>query len=281
MERDDHLIWLTKVALWPLAVLTVFFGPTLFLLPGRTDVTWSWEIQPEMSAIVVGAGYILGALTIPGLLLRNQWHALNTALWVTWTFSTAMLLATLLHLDRFFIGTTRFYVWFIIYLLLPFALPVAWWFNRHYSALRTPDDLVFETPIRYGGLIFGLVLTSLGLFMFLNPPGAAAIWPWQLTPLMSRVIGGWVMFFGTGGIVLYIEPRYSAYRALLSSVVVYDILLLIGSLLYLEQFDFTRTSVWVWFVFLITGILSISALLAIYERRFRQRRQGTAPVTTT
>jgi hypothetical protein len=280
MERDDHLIFLTKAALWPLAVLTVFFGPTLFLFPGRTDVTWSWEIRPEMSAVVVGAGYILGALTIPGLLLRNKWHALNTALWVTWTFSTAMLLATLLHLDRFFLGTLRFYVWFIIYLILPFALPVAWWFNRRYSAPRKPDDLVFASTVRYGGLIFGLVLTALGLFMFLNPSGAAAIWPWQLTPLMSRVIGGWVMFFGTGGIVLYIEPRYSAYRALLASVVIYDILLLIGSFRYLGQFDFTRSGTWVWFLFLVTGILSITGLVILYERRYRQRRQGPAAVAT-
>jgi hypothetical protein len=280
MERDDHLILLTKAALWPLAVLTVFFGPALFLFPGRTDVTWSWEIQPEMSAIVVGAGYILGLLTIPGLLLRNQWHALNTALWVTWTFSTAMLLATLLHLDRFFVGTLRFYVWFIVYLLMPFALPVAWWFNRRYSAPRKPDDLVFETPVRYGGLIAGLLLTGLGLFMFINPPGAAAIWPWQLTPLMSRVIGGWAMFFGTGGIVLFLEPRYSAYRALLSSVVVYDILLLIGTFRYLDQFDFTRSSTWIWFIFLITSILSVTALVTFYERRYRQRRQGQATAAT-
>jgi hypothetical protein len=280
MERDDHLIFLTKAALWPLAVLTVFFGPALFLFPGQTEVTWSWEIQPEMSAIVVGAGYILGLLTIPIVLLRNQWHALNTALWVTWSFSIVMLLATLLHIDRFFVGTLRFYVWFIVYLLMPFALPVAWWFNRRYSAPRKPDDLVFENPVRYGGLIAGVLLIGLGLFMFINPPGAAAIWPWQLTPLMSRVIGGWAIFLGTGGIVMYIEPRYSAYRALLASVVIYNILLLIGSLRFLDQFDFTRPATWVWFLFVITGILSVSAMVVFYERRYRQRRQGQVTAAT-
>jgi hypothetical protein len=280
MERDDHLIFLTKAALWPLAILTIYFGPALFLLPSRTDVTWSWEIRPEMSAIVVGAGYILGALTIPLILLRNKWHALNTALWVTWTFSTVMLLATLLHLDRFFIGTFRFYVWFIIYLLLPFALPVAWWFNRRYSAPRKPDDLVFETPVRYAGLIAGLLLTGLGLFMFINPPGAAAFWPWQLTPLMSRVIGGWAIFLGTGGIVLYLEPRYSAYRVLFPGVAIYDFLLLIGSLLHLDQFDFTRSATWVWFIYLIIGIVSVTALVISYERRYRQRQQSQVSTAT-
>src|SRR5690242_265019 len=123
MERDDHLILLTRIALWPLAVLTAIFGPMLFLLPDRTDVTWAWQIRPDMSVIVVGAGYIFGACAITTLLIRNQWHALNSAIFATWLFSVAMLLATLLHLDRFFVGTLRFYVWFVIYLALPFALP--------------------------------------------------------------------------------------------------------------------------------------------------------------
>src|SRR3954464_16012775 len=120
MERDDHLILLTRIALWPLAVLTTIFGPMLFLLPDRTDTTWAWQIRPDMRVIVVGAGYIFGACAVTTLLIRNQWHALNSAIFATWIFSVAMLVATLLHLDRFFVGTLRFYVWFAIYLALPF-----------------------------------------------------------------------------------------------------------------------------------------------------------------
>ena len=270
MKRDDHLILLTKATLWPLAVLSAIFGPMLFIFPSQTDITWSWQIQPEMSAVAVGAGYIFGAFSITTLLLKNQWHALNIAIWGTWIFSTAMLLATLIHLDRFLVGTLRFYIWFIVYVTLPVALPIAWWLNRRYGTSRKPDDLVFGLSVRYVGLIAGLVFLGFGLFMFINPSGAAAIWPWELTPLMSRVLGGWVMFIGGGAIVLYFEPRYSAYRALLPSVIVWDIALLIGSLLHLDNFHLTRPSTWIWFIYLILATLGTVVMTAFADSRYRQ-----------
>lgn len=115
----------------------------LFLLPGQTARIWAWEIRPEISAVVLAAGYIFGAIAFASLLLRNQWHALKVALATAWVFSIAMLASTLIHLDRFFVGTLRFNVWFVIYLLLPILLPVIWFFNRRYSAPRRPGELVF------------------------------------------------------------------------------------------------------------------------------------------
>jgi hypothetical protein len=47
MERDDHLILLTRIALWPLAVLSAIFGPLLFLFPANNNAFWSWPISPE------------------------------------------------------------------------------------------------------------------------------------------------------------------------------------------------------------------------------------------
>src|SRR5206468_2621152 len=109
----------------------------------------------------------------------------------------------------------------------------------------------------------------------------AAIWPWQLTPLMSQVIGGWIMFLGAGGVIIYFEPRYSAYRALIPATLVWDIALLLGSFLHLDNFDFSRTSTWVWFIVLIAFTLANIGALAIYEPQYRRRTQGpaTAPAS--
>ena len=137
MERDDHLILLTRIALWPLAVLTTIFGPMLFLLPDRTDVTWAWQIRPDMSVIVVGAGYIFGACAITTLLIRNQWHALNSAIFATWLFSVAMLLATLLHLDRFHKDTLPFGAWAALYVITPFLVP--WLVLRNHRLYGAPN----------------------------------------------------------------------------------------------------------------------------------------------
>ncbi len=278
MQRDDHLTLFTRLALWPLAVLSAIFGPMLFLFPGHTDVTWSWQILPAMSAVVVGAGYIFGACSITTLLLRNQWHSLNIAVFATWAFSVAMALATLLHLDRFFVGTPRFYIWFLLYLLLPVALPVAWFFNRRYGAPRQPGEVVFHLPLRLGLLLLGVLLAALGVFMFAAPGAAAVFWPWRLTPLMSQVIGGWVLFVGAAAVVAFLEPRYSAYRALIPCAVVWGAALLIGSALHLADFDLRSLAPWVWFLSLFALTASTAAVLAVYEPIYRRRAKKRQPV---
>jgi hypothetical protein len=246
---------------------------SVFILRMNRDDPWAWQIKPDMSAVVAGAGYGFGACAITSLLLRNQWHSLNTALFATGVFSVAMLLATLLQLDRFFAGTPRLDVWFAIYLLLPLALPVAWFFNRRCGAPRHPGDLVFGLPIRIGLLLLGLLLMDFGLFMFVVPAGAAVVWPWSLTPLMSQVIGGWALFVGAGAAVAVFEPRYTAYRRLIPCTVVWGGALLSGSLVRLDAFDFKRLSPWVWFFVLLALILGNVAARLRYELRYRRRRR--------
>jgi hypothetical protein len=277
MQPDDHLTLLTRLAVWPLVVLSAIFGPMLFLLPGQTDRIWSWEIRPELSAVALGAGYIFGSIAFASLLLRNQWHALRVALVATWIFSIVMLAATLLHLDRFFLGTMRFDVWFLIYLALPFVLPVIWFLNRCHAAPRRPDDLAFIWPVRIALLLAGLPVLAFGLFMFVYPPGAAAVWPWLLTPLMARVLSGWVLFLGVAACLVFFEPRYGAYRTALPGFIIWAVALLAGSLLHLDNFNFQRPAAWLWFL-VVLGLIAVTTLaFGVYEV-MAWRRRSSRPV---
>jgi hypothetical protein len=273
-QPDDHLTLLARLAVWPLVLLSGIFGPMLFLLPHLTDRIWSWPIQPPMSAVALGAGYIFGAIAFATLLLRNQWHALSVALMTAWVFSIVQLAATLIHLDRFFVGTMRFDVWFVIYVALPILLPVIWFFNRRYAAPRRPDELVFIWPARIALLLAGLLLLAFGVFMFVYPPGAAAVWPWLLTPLMARVLSGWVMFLGLAACLIFFEPRYSAYRSALPGFIIWALALLVGSLLHLDNFNFQRPAAWLWFLAVLGLIASTALTFAVFEYMIYRRRTG-------
>jgi hypothetical protein len=283
MKPDDRLNLLTHLAVWPLVALSAVFGPMLFFLPDLTDQMWSWPIQPQMSAVVLGAGYILGAVAFATLLIRNRWHALSVALTTTWVFAVVMLAATLIHLERFFVGTLRFNVWFVIYVALPILLPVIWLLNRRRAAPRKPDDLVFIRPVRIALLLGGLLVMAFGLFMFVYPPGAAAIWPWLLTPLMSRMLSGWVLFVGVAGCLVFFEPRYSAYRFALPAIVIWGLTLLAGSLLHLDDFNFQRLTSWLWFLALLGLIGGTALAFGAYEfigwRHGRRGVQLNAPTS--
>jgi hypothetical protein len=261
------------VSFAPLAVLTAIFGPLLVIFSESTANFWAWEIRPAMSAVWVGAGYTFGALAITTMLVVGRWRAAVIPVIATRPFSIVMLAATLVHLDRFFLGTINFYVWLAIYLALPVLLPVIWWLNRGRDPGPEPNDtLMPRTLSRIAGAL-GAVLALASLLLIFAPATAASFWPWQLTPLMSRVIGGWVFFGATALICLLFERRYVCYRYFLLSAGIWMAILFFASFLHLDNFDLGRAGSWLWFV--LVAALSTAAF-ALYFYMESVHRRSTA-----
>src|SRR5882724_10730367 len=130
MTGDDRLSPLARWVFLPLVPFTAVFGPLLVLAPGHTAAYWAWTIQPSMSAVWEGAGYTFGACAITTMLVLNRWRTSILAIIATIPFAYAMIVATLLHLDRFATGSPRFWVWLAIYIVLPIGLPLILARNR-------------------------------------------------------------------------------------------------------------------------------------------------------
>lgn len=278
MDKNDHLVSLVWIAFIPLGILTLIFGPALVIFSESTRTFWSWEIQPAMSAVWVGAGYIFGACAITTMLVVGSWRSGLVAIIATWPFAIVMFVATMLHTDRFFLGTLNFYIWLAIYIILPVALPVIWWLNRGRDPGLQPGDFLIPKALSVGAGIAGIILILISLLMIVSPTTAAGYWPWSLTPLMSQVIGGWIMFLGTGLCCLFFERRYIAYRYFLPSAGFWMALLFVASFFHLDNFNFTRIGSWFWFV--LTGLLSviIFGLFFYLERSFRSLANPSAAV---
>ena len=269
MKRDDRLAPLVYLAFGPLTLLTAVFGPLLVLFPDSTRTYWAWEIKPAMSAVWVGAGYTFGALAIATMLIVGRWRASIVAVIGTWPFSISLLIATLMHWDRFFQGTINFYVWFAIYLGLPILLPVMWWLNRGRDPGPQPDDLVLPRPLCLAGVTLGAVLAALSMLMLVSPEAAAGFWPWQLTPLMARVVAAWIMFLGAGLLCLSFERRYIAYRQYLPSASVWFAILFVASFFHQDNFPSGLAAAWPWLLITAAVPLVTLAILVYYESRLR------------
>jgi len=278
MIKDDRLLSITKITFIPLALLSLTFGPLLFLLPNQTDSYFAWTITPAMSAVFIGAGYTSGALIIFRLMLMGRWHPMRPFALGGWGFIVAIFGATLLHWDRFHHGTLFFYIWFAVYALGPFLVPIACWFNEKHNAPPTPHELLLAAPIRYGLVTMGLLFTVLGVVLFINPALFTPIWPWELTPLIGRVIAAWIFLPSLGALGAAFEPRYSAYRPLVRFSVIWAFLVLAGSLLHLDDFDFGRPLAWLWFVYLVLIIPAAWLVYRHHEQRHRQPQPDTGLV---
>jgi hypothetical protein len=271
MGSKDRLIPLVWITFVPLAMLTAIFGPLLLVFPGSTSTFWAWQIKPDMSAVWLGAAYTFGALALTTMLRVGSWRAAVVPVIATWSFSIVMLAATLIHLDRFFLGTVNFYVWLAIYILLPVVLPLIWWLNRGQDHGPQPGDM--PVPARFSIVAgsVGIILSLASLLMILDPATAARFWPWQLTPLMSRVIGGWVVFASVGLVCLFFERRYIAYRYFLPVAGVWMAILFSASWFHLGDFNPARAATWIWFA--LVGGLAVTLFMVSASMEARLRRQ--------
>jgi len=163
----------------------------------------------------------------------------------------------------------QFWVWFIIYLGLPIALPIAWWLNRRRSIPPQRDEMRLPRIMVIIAVIASALEYLLGLIMLFSPSTAASFWPWQLTPLMSRVISGWILFIGTGALCLVFEQRYVVYREFLLQAGIWFALILIAGLRHLNNFDFSRPASYIFFaVFAILPPL-VFGIFFYFERQYR------------
>jgi hypothetical protein len=269
-QRDDRLIPLARIAFGFLAVLSIIYGPLLYLYPGGTARYWAWEVQPEMSAVWLGAGYILAAIFLSTILFLGRVQKLFVALLTVWSFSCAMLFATLIHIDRFFVDRLAFWAWFFIYLIVPIAVPAFWLLNKKHAIPHQEGELQFPKNSAYLGAFIGFGLFLLAAMLIFNPAVAASFWPWNLTPLMSRVIGGWILALAAAALSLVFERRYLSYREFIPEAGVWLVLILIGGWRYSEQFDFSRPSTYIFFGGLSLLALSMFYLFFSWESRYRK-----------
>ena len=99
--RDGRILPATH---WASFVVFVILVPALLILwglPGRTADAWAWTIKPDLTPIFLGAGYGAGAYFFLRTFLAKQFHPSSAGIFGAAFFATLMLIATLIHWDRF------------------------------------------------------------------------------------------------------------------------------------------------------------------------------------
>src|SRR5688572_24206106 len=130
-------------------------------------------------------------------------------------------IATALHWDRFTQGHVSFIAWTALYAVTPFLVLGAWLRNRR-TDLGLPDmeDVLLPRFVRLAVGAVGAVTLAVSALLFVQPAVMVGVWPWQLTPLTARVLGGLFALPGVFGLGMAIDPRWSAARVTLQSQVV-------------------------------------------------------------
>lgn len=260
--KDDRILPLTH---WVGAAIPPFLVAAFILLcffPNNTKELFAWTIAPSMTPLLMGAGYISGSYFFIRLIMGGRWHWFTLGLLPIATFTWFMGLATLIHWEKFNHSHISFYAWLILYVVTPFVVPFLWFRNR-IADPGTPDprDVIVPSTIRQITGVVGVVMLVIAVFMFVFPDTAISIWPWQLTPLTTRVIAGWFALPGMVGLAFASDRRWSAWRITLQSQLAGISIILIGVARAWGDFKTGNPMTWV-FLFGMIGLLAY--LLGVY-----------------
>jgi len=102
------------------------------------------------------------------------------------------------------------------------------------------------------------------------------VWPWTLTPLTARVIGGWFALPGVSALLMARDGRWSASR-----VVVLAGLILAGIARAWDDFDPSNPLTWVYVALIALTLLGFAALYLGMEAYRRRKRAANRNAVVT
>jgi hypothetical protein len=197
IARGTPIAWLLRAWL----AVEVLFGvgavSAVGVAPANTEINFAWPIKPVVMAAVLGGFYFASAPLFILPLFARRWEMIRVMTLPTALFSTAQLIATLLHWDKFSVGIPPFYIWFASYILPPpiFVGAYLWHQRKAASAAAAPSD---PLPVWLNRLLLicGGGLLVVALLVFIVPSLLIPLFPWQLTPLTTRSLCAWLMAVG-------------------------------------------------------------------------------------
>ena len=238
-------------------VLVFIAGVQLFVLADYTDRYFAWTIQPPLTAAFIGAFYwgTLGILYFGGQ--GGVWARVRPGMPAVVAFSTLVLIATLLHLDRFHLGSPDpftlivTWVWIVVYIVVPPALVVLWILQLRVPG-RDPAPIA-ALPGWYRGIVgvVSIVALLIGVGLFIVPQVTAQLWPWMLTPLTAQVVSSWLLLLALLLGFAIRENDWDLFRPTAITCTVLGVLQILALGRYLGEVEWRGLSTWIYLLFVL------------------------------
>lgn len=250
----------TRIGVWVLFVLALANGAFLYFLPGSAETDYAWSIVPPVNGAFIGAGFLAGTLAT-GLVLfaATRWRSLETLPPALWVLATTLLVATLVHEDRFKWDYAPTWLWLIVYAGVPFVLPVLVLLQRRVAAPEPPADPGLSL-VRALSALCGVLLLAGAAALYIAPVELGEHWPWPLTPLLGRAVAAWYAMVGTMLVSCAWLLRRSTEAVIpYATLAAWCLLLLALPLLHSDDVDTGGSAFVAWLVVMV-ALLALAAL---------------------
>ena len=115
MQRDDRVFRSTRLLGAVIVPFLVVAFALLYFFPDDTRHWFAWDVQPTITPLIMGAGYIAGAYFFVRVAIETRWHRVHVGFLPVTAFTLFMAIGTFAHLDRFATDHVAFWIWVGLY----------------------------------------------------------------------------------------------------------------------------------------------------------------------
>lgn len=250
------------------AGLAAIAGFLLFPLAEETDRFFSWTIQPPLTAAFMGAAYWAALVLIGWAARAGTWEQTRPTLVPVTAIAVLLLVATLIHLDKFDLDSIFGWFWLIVYCSVPPLLAALVWRQARRSGPVPPPRRPIPDALRAALLAQGLVMGSFGIVMYVEPSTAADLWPWTLTPLTARAVSAFLIGFAAAALYAAADNGLERFAGAAYAYTALGTLELLAAALWAGDFDGgARTALYVAFT---ATVLAVGAAGSLAVRRLQR-----------
>jgi hypothetical protein len=272
MTGDDRTLPATRVVAVVILPFLAIAAVLLYVFPTRTGELFAWAIAPPMSAYLLASAYVGGIWFFARVALERRWHRVRHGFPAVVVFAGALLVATLLHLDRFS-QNLSFWTWLTLYATTPFLVAgLAFVQRRSDPGLPDEPDVSIPPVARFGLAAVGAAAFAFGAVLFLAPQILLEQWAWDLTPLTAEVTGAVLSLTGVVNIALLWDARWSAFRILFQAQLASLVAIAVSLLVRWGDLRFERPMTWGFLTLVFGALVAYGAFTLWCELRLRAAR---------
>ena len=266
VDRDDRVLPITRAI--GAIIAPILFGALVILygFPARTDQLFAWTINPELTPLIMGAGYGTGVYFFYRVVTVEHWHRVAPVFPGIAVFTWFMAAATFLHWENFNHDHVTFYAWTFLYIVSPVLVPGLWLLNRRTDPGRATGTTM-PWLLRGGAAITGIIITVTAVVLFIRPAQMIEHWPWAVSPLTSRILLGWFVLLGVANLAVSFDVRWSAARILAHAQMIGFTLVLLGVIRARDNIDPTNPVAWPVIGGMAGYLLVVIAVYLVMEQR--------------
>lgn len=196
--------------------LAAFFVSWFLILPGA-GVYFAWPVVPELTALFLGAGFILRSYFGFHLWREKYWYPLRWSMAGDFAFLGVLFVTTWWHIGEMnwhlqgvsdglrIFSLVIVHVWVLAYTFEPLAVFLLHPRDDDAHALL-PSELAqgeLSNLLKYALAAIFFAGAALWALLFFSPEFANSRWPWELNPFDARIMSAWFAGSSVWAITMY------------------------------------------------------------------------------